>query len=309
MVGMSSGEEDMRSLVQQFARGFGFLRSAQTPCGKPLPLSHAHALMFLLERDRRRTLQRDLQEALGIDKSNVARLCRKMRTMGHVKIVVSKDDARARELELTDKGLQVARDVEQASRERFRKLTRSVPSSERPRVISALRTLVAATAKLSLVIALGCRSEPTAKPSVAPELDTRTSVPLLPMMAHHQKQNMRDHLLAVQEVIAAAAVSDFVAAEKSAQRLGSSPMMKQMCTHMGQGAPGFTAKALAFHDEADSIATAARLKDGAALLSALGRTLGHCTGCHAQFKQKVVDEASWAALTGSPPPTHAASAP
>ena len=29
------------------------------------------------------------------------------------------------------------------------------------------------------------------------EMDTRVAVPLLPMMANHQKQNMRDHLLAV----------------------------------------------------------------------------------------------------------------
>ena len=33
------------------------------------------------------------------------------------------------------------------------------------------------------------------------QLDRRARVPLLPMMAHHQKQNMRDHLLVVLEVV------------------------------------------------------------------------------------------------------------
>nr|MBP9088338.1 hypothetical protein [Kofleriaceae bacterium] len=35
------------------------------------------------------------------------------------------------------------------------------------------------------------------------QLDTRKPMPLLPMMANHQKQNMREHLEAVQGIMAA----------------------------------------------------------------------------------------------------------
>lgn len=119
-------------------------------------------------------------------------------------------------------------------------------------------------------------------------LDARAPVPLLPMMAHHQKQNMRDHLLVVQEVVAAIAKADYPAIEQSAKRMGYSQQMGQMCTHMGAGAPGFSDRAIAFHHTADSIGEAARQRDMSAVLAALNETLSACTSCHAAFKQRVV---------------------
>jgi hypothetical protein len=118
------------------------------------------------------------------------------------------------------------------------------------------------------------------------------------MMAHHQKQNMRDHLLAVQQVVAGASVGDFVAVEKAASRLGYSERMGQMCTHMGAGAPGFTEAALSFHHAADGIAAAARQRSAEAVLASLSETLGHCTGCHERFQQRVVDERTWSSSVG-----------
>jgi hypothetical protein len=134
-------------------------------------------------------------------------------------------------------------------------------------------------------------------------MDGRKPVPLLPMMAHHQKQNMRDHLLAVQEVVLALAVDDFGAVGKAAQRLGTSPQMAQMCDHMGSGAPGFTPQANAFHQTADAIGAAAATKDRKAVLAALGKTLSTCTGCHETWKQSVVDDATWAAAAKNAPPS------
>ena len=124
-------------------------------------------------------------------------------------------------------------------------------------------------------------------------LDARVPVPLLPHMANHQKQNMRDHLLAVQEIVAATASGNFGAVEVAVERIGFSEEMGQMCNHLGAGAPGFTEQALQFHHTADTIAAAARLRDSAAVLQALGRTLATCTACHATFRQSVVDQATW----------------
>jgi hypothetical protein len=163
------------------------------------------------------------------------------------------------------------------------------------------------------VLMAGCLrsgSEPAPAPArstaVAPPEaganDARTPVPLLPMMADHQKQNMRDHLLAVQEIVAALAIDDYAAVERSAGRIGYSEQMGQMCAHMGAGAPGFTEQALAFHHTADTIAGAARRRDRAAVTRALGTTLQTCTTCHAAFRQQVVDEATWTRLTSTPAP-------
>jgi hypothetical protein len=185
------------------------------------------------------------------------------------------------------------------------------------------RLLVILPPLVSLLVA--CRSsEPTGAalhpspsgsvgPTVAPaamataqaeldRLDARRPVPLLPMMAHHQKQNMRDHLLVVQEIVEALARDDFAGVEKAASRIGHSDQMARICEHMGAGASGFTPQALEFHKTADTISVAARDRDRARTLGALSRTLTQCTGCHAAFKQRVVGADEWRAATASAPP-------
>jgi len=161
---------------------------------------------------------------------------------------------------------------------------------------------------LALCVACGARDEAipagamSAHPRQAPaeftpsaaldQLDQRRPVPLLPMMAQHQKQNMREHLEAVQEVVAAAATNDFEKVAVAAKRMGYSETMGRMCEHMGAGAPGFTEQALAFHHSADDVAAAAATRDGSAVMSALSKTLNTCTNCHATFKQKLVAKLS-----------------
>jgi hypothetical protein len=149
-------------------------------------------------------------------------------------------------------------------------------------------------------VAAAAPGQPSAEAALE-RLDPRAPVPLLPHMAQHQKANMREHLIAVQTIALAMARGDFAAIEQASARLGLSPDMERMCNHMGQGAPGFTEQALAFHRSADGIAAAARTHDDAAVMKALGATLQLCTGCHATFRQKVVDEATWDRLTAIPP--------
>jgi len=136
----------------------------------------------------------------------------------------------------------------------------------------------------------------SAAPEILDQMDRRAPLPLLPMMAHHQKQNMRDHLAAVQEIVAALAMDQFAEVERAAKRLGFSEQMGQMCTHMGAGAPGFSERAIAFHRTADSVAVAARANDKQRVLTELGATLEACTSCHAAWKQQVVDDVTWQKL-------------
>lgn len=134
-------------------------------------------------------------------------------------------------------------------------------------------------------------------------MDGRTPVPLLPMMAKHQKQNMRDHLVAIQKITAGIGAEDFEAIRKAAEPIGSSPEMKQMCRHMGAGAEGFTRRALKFHEKADGIIASAKSEDMAGVLDSLTATLQTCTSCHAEYKQKVVSPKSWQKKTGMAPPS------
>ena len=155
------------------------------------------------------------------------------------------------------------------------------------------RSALAFLMSLSL---FGCRHREAAgtathaPPPGLDAIDTRTPLPLLPMMANHQKQNMRDHLVAVQEIVQGLAANDYDAVEKAAKRIGYSDEMAQMCTHMGAAAPGFTEQSIRFHRTADRIAEAARTRERAKVLDELGTTLQTCTACHAVWKQRVVDD-------------------
>ena len=135
----------------------------------------------------------------------------------------------------------------------------------------------------------------------AAAMDPRTAVPLTPRMAEHQKQNMRDHLRAVQEIVTGLGTSDWPAVEAAAARLGSSPQSAMMCEHMGAGAEGFTERGLAFHTTADGLGLAAGAQDREAVLSALSATLGACTSCHESYRQEVVSESDYQAKTGQAP--------
>jgi DNA-binding MarR family transcriptional regulator len=143
----------LRTSIQRFVRSFGLLSATQTPCGVPLALSHAHALMALLDRERRgeSSTQQDLVRVLSVDKSNVARLCGKLLEAGQIAQAPSPDDGRAWSVSLTAKGRRLAERVEEASRSRFDRLLAAVPSAERRAVIRSLDLLndaIAETRKL-----------------------------------------------------------------------------------------------------------------------------------------------------------------
>lgn len=133
---------ELRALTQRLFRRFGVLGASATPCGRPLPLAHAHALMVLL--DGGELTQRELGLALCIDKSNVARLCARMVAQGHVTQARCARDGRSRRVTLTPRGERVARDVDGASRARFSDLLRAVPAGQRGSVLLALRALLVA---------------------------------------------------------------------------------------------------------------------------------------------------------------------
>ena len=179
------------------------------------------------------------------------------------------------------------------------------------------RELIATAGTILALLGAGCGVEPPpetagpaqAEPATPPNdasppadelasMDPRKPVPLQPMMAWHQKQNMMEHLAAIQRITDGLAREDWDEIARASALIETSPQMQQMCRHMGAGAEGFTELALGFHHRADAIGVAARAHDGPAVLRATADTLQACTGCHAAFRQEVVDAATWQARTG-----------
>jgi len=141
--------DELRRLMQRLFRRFGALATDSTPCGKPLSMAHAHALMIL--RAKGELSQQELGAELCIDKSNVARLCAKLVDAGHVKQRTSERDGRSRRVSLTARGKRLAGEVDAASGTRFGTLLTAVPTGQRRRVLESLRHLVAALDELPLV--------------------------------------------------------------------------------------------------------------------------------------------------------------
>src|SRR5690348_16209330 len=111
--------DEFRGLMQELIRRFGLLAADRTPCGKPLASSDAHALMLLLDAGEDGLLSSVLAARLCIDKSTASRTVARLTEAGHITAAPGTDDARARPVCLTKKGIRVATDVQLASRERF----------------------------------------------------------------------------------------------------------------------------------------------------------------------------------------------
>lgn len=127
--------------MQRIFRRFGTLSAGATPCGKPLSMAHAHALLVLAKGE---VSQQELGVELCIDKSNVARLCARMVDEGHAAQEQSATDGRSRRISLTARGKRLAREVDAASAARFGALLRGLPGARRLQVLEALEHLVIA---------------------------------------------------------------------------------------------------------------------------------------------------------------------
>lgn len=143
--------ERLRALVQTFVRRFGLLVTKETPCGQPVSPSYAHALMVLLERERQKdeTTQAELGARLGIDKSNVTRLCGRLEALGHGTQARAPGDGRSRIVTLTPAGQRLALRIEAASAARFGQVVAAVPREKRAMLFESLALLNQALASLS----------------------------------------------------------------------------------------------------------------------------------------------------------------
>ncbi len=123
-----------RTIVAQ-----GALEDARRPCGAPLSLPAAYALLELLQSDTPMTVSQ-LAEKLSIDRTNVSRLCARMEESGELVKEAHAEDARVRVVRLTAQGTKLARNVDDSSSAHFAGLIKSLGASA-GRVIEALEIL------------------------------------------------------------------------------------------------------------------------------------------------------------------------
>jgi DNA-binding MarR family transcriptional regulator len=135
--------ERLRAVMQRFVRSFGLLSVDRTPCGESLSISEAPALKAILERQQAgdQPVLKTLGGLLGIDKSNVTRLCQRLEEEGFITLQPCPTDGRARCIRLTANGMRRARAVETASRDLFAGLLEALPRGSAATTIEALEAL------------------------------------------------------------------------------------------------------------------------------------------------------------------------
>jgi DNA-binding MarR family transcriptional regulator len=141
-----SASLELRNAVREFVRAFGLLSTNNTPCGVPMHVSEAHALMELKARHERNeppTLA-DLRNTLQIDKSNISRLCKRLQSKGLVHCHPCDVDGRAKRIVLTDEGFQLATLVDDASLRRFSELVAALPDSASISIVKSVESLTRA---------------------------------------------------------------------------------------------------------------------------------------------------------------------
>jgi putative acetyltransferase len=119
----------------------GGLDETKRPCGAPLLMPHAHALLTLLERGEPISIT-TLSSHLQIDRTNVSRLCKKMEDLGEIRRVEDPSDKRSSLVTLTERGQTLARHVDESSAAFYLYATRSI--EDRALIERALEQLVAA---------------------------------------------------------------------------------------------------------------------------------------------------------------------
>ena len=132
----------LRDAVRQLMLAHGILQTNTRPCGTPLTIPHAQALLALHEHDTLSVGQ--LAEHLSIDRTNVSRLTKKMADLGEVERQVDPNDRRAMTLQLTAKGRDVAQHVDQASQQHFNAVLEHIESAQHDAIIETLNTLTTA---------------------------------------------------------------------------------------------------------------------------------------------------------------------
>ena len=135
-------EQALQEQIVAFIRAFGLHRPEQTPCGEPVSVAEAHALLELSHCSL--LTQNALAHRLRLEKSTVSRLVGILERKGWITRARSAHDRRALELDLTDAGQHVAAQLARARQAKFARLLSALPESRRPMVIEALGVLVEA---------------------------------------------------------------------------------------------------------------------------------------------------------------------
>ncbi|MEL7070961.1 MAG: MarR family transcriptional regulator [Cyanobacteria bacterium J06581_3] len=133
---------DLQNALIALIRGFGLHHPEQTPCGQPVAVAEAHALMVLMQEQP--LSQGMLSNRLNLEKSTVSRLLSGLEKRGWIERDRNPDDRRIVEVALTEAGKQTAESLSTARQSKFDRVMQAIPEDQQTKVVDALQILVRA---------------------------------------------------------------------------------------------------------------------------------------------------------------------
>ncbi len=127
----------------QLVRSLGLHKPDETPCGQPISVAEAHAL---LEISREPGLtQNGLAQRLGLEKSTVSRIAAMLEGRSWVRRVRDERDARFVRLHLTQHGIKANARIAESRRAKFERIFSAIPASRRHSIVESLSLLLEVT--------------------------------------------------------------------------------------------------------------------------------------------------------------------
>lgn len=133
---------ELQNALIALIRGFGLHHPEQTPCGQPVAVAEAHALMALMQEQP--LAQGVLSNRLSLEKSTVSRLLSGLEKRGWIERDRNPDDRRIVEVALTEAGKQTAESLFTARQSKFDRVMQAIPEEQQTKVVDALKILVRA---------------------------------------------------------------------------------------------------------------------------------------------------------------------
>lgn len=141
---MGSAERHLQEQMISLVRAFGLHQPDRTPCGEPVPVSEAHALLELNRAPSGGLSPTALAGRLHLDRSTVTRLLQRLAARGWLERECDPADGRAAVLRLTPAGREAADELAAARAVKFARVWADIPATEREMVLRALDVLARA---------------------------------------------------------------------------------------------------------------------------------------------------------------------
>jgi DNA-binding MarR family transcriptional regulator len=127
----------------QLVRSLGLHKLDETPCGQPVTVAEAHAL---LEIGREPGLtQNGLCARLRLEKSTVSRIAGMLERRGWIRRLRDARDARFVRLHLTQRGIKANATIAASRRAKFAGIFEAIPADRRTELIDSLSLLLEVT--------------------------------------------------------------------------------------------------------------------------------------------------------------------